>query len=288
MKIRTSVLLDAWVKELTQKKNDSHSTISSRNCLIPLNLQQLTELQKKGKCGYLTLQASLNKGISRSFLRKVVLFGKLVAPLALLIFLIGNSFTSPISAESTLPECHYIESVPLTDQGDKPWCGPGAVVMVLQYWSVDITIEEVGSQIDPEEDGCSPHEIVEYLTTFDFKIYEFDSMDELKNWIDKDHPVIVLQWTDESKRSGHYRVVTGYDNDYGYVYINDPNGYTDKISYELFFVLWTKHAEYGVTVSPSIPFISDPYSGRTVSLDDRMTFPTEMKEGVKLVAKNGI
>lgn len=234
---------------------------------MTLNLQQQTEQEKKGKYGYLTLQNALNKGISRSFWHTVVLFCKLTVPLFLLIFLMGSSFTSPVSAESTLPECHYIESVPLIDQGDKPWCGPGAVVMVLQYWSVDITIEKVGSAIDPEEDGVYTYEITDYLATFNFEIYEFNSMDELKDWIAMDHPVIVLQWTDESMQSGHYRVVTGYDVDY--VYVNDPNGFTAQFTYELFFLLWTKYNEYGVTVSPSMVFITDPYcSGRTVRIED--------------------
>lgn len=140
--------------------------------------------------------------------------------------------------------------------------------MVLQYWSVDITLEEVGAAIDAEENGCCTYEITEYLATFEVGIYEFNSMDELKHWIDIDHPLIILQWTDEYKRSGHYRVVTGYCNDY--VYINDPHGYTAKISYELFFVLWSRHDQYGVTISPKKTYVTDPYTNRTVHIGERL------------------
>ena len=185
------------------------------------------------------------------------------------IFFFIGVFISPIhvafaQSSNELPNSYHIEGVPLVDQGSRPWCGAGSVTMVLQYWSVDITLEEVGEAIDNEEDGCYTYEITEYLATFNFKIYELNDMDDIKDWIYKDHPIIVLQWMDESKQSGHYRVVTGFDKDH--IYVNDPNGYTDKISYELFLLLWTKYNEYGVTISPVKTYITDPYSNRTVKI----------------------
>jgi len=168
------------------------------------------------------------------------------------------------AASTDLPDSHHIGGVPLVDQGDKPWCGPGSVVMILQYWHFDVTLKEVGEEIDSEEDGCYPYELVEYLDDFELRIYKLDSMTELKNWISRNHPVIICQWTDERKESGHYRVVIGYDLDY--IYVNDPNGFRDKLTYELFLLLWTKYNEYGLTISPVKSFINDPHN-RTINIE---------------------
>jgi len=162
-------------------------------------------------------------------------------------------------------DSHYIQGVPLSDQGNKPWCGPGCIVMILQYWNIEVTMDEVGEEIDPEEDGCYESELVEYLEGIYIEVYEFDTMDDLKYWICKDHPVIVCQWWDETKEEGHFRLVVGYDSEY--VYINDPNGFKTKVTYETFFLLWTMDNEYGMTISPVKQFVTDPYTNRSVRVN---------------------
>ena len=146
-------------------------------------------------------------------------------------------------------------------QGDRPWCGPTCIVMVLQYWNINVSVDEAGQVIDPEMDGCHTYELVRYLEGFDVNIYEFNSIEELQIWIRRNHPVVVLQWASEAKKVGHYRVVIGFDANY--VYLNDPNGFEDRMSYELFFMLWTKHDQYALTISPLVSFIV-PVKNRSV------------------------
>lgn len=188
-------------------------------------------------------------GKTKAFPRKITLF---------LLFIL---ISSPAAfAESIgVPSSHYINGVPLVDQGDKPWCGPGSVTMVLQYWSVNISLQEVGSEIDPEQDGSYPYELVNYINNSYskfFRLYGFNetnnaegsALEELKSWIYIDHPVIVSQWLDADKKEGHYRVVVGYDSDK--LYMNDPNGYEYTADYQLFNYLWTRRNSYGLVIIP--------------------------------------
>lgn len=155
-----------------------------------------------------------------------------------------------------VPTSYSIEGVPLIDQGNKKWCGVGCVVMLLQFWRVDVSLDEAGLEIDPENDGCYTYELVNYLERYEFQIYEFNSLSEVKEWLSKGHPVIVLTWTDETKNTGHYRLITGYDE--VFIYVNDPHGFTDKFTYEEFLVLWSKYNQYSLTISPLMSFINDP------------------------------
>jgi len=62
----------------------------------------------------------------------------------------------------------------------------------------------------------------------------------LKGYIRQATPVIVHQYTSLKSKSGHYRVVTGYDEEKELVFLNDPRPKGGRIeqSYDLFFQLW--------------------------------------------------
>lgn len=153
----------------------------------------------------------------------------------------------------TTPDSHFITGVPLLDQGTDPWCGPVSAVMLLQYWNIEASVNEAGESIDPERNGAKVYEITKYLATFELEVYEFNTMDELKEQISRNHPVIVLQWNNDKHERGHYRLVVGYDGTW--VYVHDPNGFEDKFTYEEFLDLWIRHNQYALTASPVKSFI---------------------------------
>ena len=163
--------------------------------------------------------------------------------------------TTPCIIAVTETDAHYIE-VELKSQGDKPWCGPACVVMVLNYWHIDVTVEEAGMQIDPEQDGAKTTELVRYLQGFEVGLYKLNSIEELKTWISRDHPIMVLVWSDTTKTAGHYLVITGFDEDG--IHLNDPNGKKVEFTYEKFSDLWTRHYNYGLVISPVKVFLTDP------------------------------
>lgn len=61
---------------------------------------------------------------------------------------------------------------------------------------------------------------------------------ELKGHLDAGVPVIVHQWYDARHRSQHYRVVTGYDDVRGLIFLNDPQDGRLEMSDERFLDLW--------------------------------------------------
>ncbi len=71
-------------------------------------------------------------------------------------------------------------------------------------------------------------------------------MDELKTWVSHDYPVVVSQWTYFSGKSGHYRVVVGYDAES--VFVKDPNSGSIAFSTEYFLQLWEMNSEYGLII----------------------------------------
>ena len=193
----------------------------------------------------------------------------------LLIFLLASTTTVLIPVSSNTNEEHYINGVPLVDQEDKPWCGPGSVAMVLKYWFNDVSIDEVGEEIDSEKDGTCPGDILEYIRLL-YPVTRFksltddlllkESFEELKKYIREGSPVIISRWS-KYERGGHWCVVIGYDSKN--IYIADPNGYEDSFKYNDFRKLWEKRNGLGVVIEPK------DTDGDTVSNSMEKEFKTD-------------
>lgn len=143
-------------------------------------------------------------------------------------------------------EGHLIKNLPYYSQGkNRNYCGPVALAMVLNYWNTGkiFTKEEIASDIfDSEVEITNNSEMVFYPQNNNFLVYSFNGdIEQLKNFIKKDIPVIILQQVvDKIVRKGHYRVITGYDDLKKVVIINDPwLGEKLAISYNIFSKLWT-------------------------------------------------
>jgi len=153
-----------------------------------------------------------------------------------------------------MPNEYHISGVPFVKQ-EPMWCGPASLTMVLNYWGDPVSQNEVGSAVDPEHDGTKPWHMIPFLESRGYVVYEFDRysleyrvsvMDELRIWVCHDYPIVVRQWTDLSKQSGHYRVVVGYDAEK--IYVIDPNFGSTTFSVEYFMQLWERNNEYGLVV----------------------------------------
>ncbi len=156
-------------------------------------------------------------------------------------------------------EEYYINGVPLVDQGDTLWCGSGSVAMVLGYWSCkNISIEEVGNKMDPENDGAYAEEILAYIKNLGWTVTQFssnndsslkESFKELKKYIREAKPVIVSRWSSLKKESGHWSVVIGYDNDK--IYLADPKeGEEVWFKKKEFEKLWRMRDGLGIVIEP--------------------------------------
>jgi len=162
-----------------------------------------------------------------------------------------------------IPDEYRISGVSFVKQ-EKNWCGPTSLTMVLNYWGDPVNQSEVGSTVDPEHYGTGSLDLISFLELRGYIVYEFDrdsleyrssAMDELKIWVSHDYPIVVSQWTYFSGKSGHYRVVVGYDAQS--IFVKDPNSGSIAFSIETFLELWEMNNEYGLIVIGDLTKDSD-------------------------------
>jgi hypothetical protein len=86
-----------------------------------------------------------------------------------------------------------------------------------------------------------------------FSAYSWNSsMNDLKSKLSQGLPAIVLQDYKLSDRSGHFRVVTGYDDDARVMHVNDPyEPQTKTIPYDKFETLWASRGYWALLVCPA-------------------------------------
>lgn len=119
--------------------------------------------------------------------------------------------------------------VPLKRQELKSSCGAGALRSVLHYFGINKTEEEIRQMVKTNEEGTKTQNIIRVARQLGLKTKAKYNMDEqdLKDWIDKQIPVIICfqAWGAKkyykTKESGHYAVVIGYDDEN--VYFQDPS-----------------------------------------------------------------
>ena len=126
-------------------------------------------------------------------------------------------------------------------------CGPASLKMVLAYYGVEKTEEELAKLCgtDPEL-GTSDKGIRHAAETLGFKaeIKNNSTFDDIRSWLDKKVPVIVnwftrgrIDYPDSEVPDGHLSVVVGLDD--GYIYLQDPEiGSLRKIARDDFMKVW--------------------------------------------------
>jgi len=126
-------------------------------------------------------------------------------------------------------------------------CGPASLKIVLDYYGVNKTEEELSklSNFIPGI-GMDDESIVEAATILGFKaeIINNNTFEDIESWLKNEIPVIVDWFTkgrsdyhDGEVADGHYSVVCGLDD--GYIYLQDPEiGGIRKIERNDFMKVW--------------------------------------------------
>lgn len=132
-------------------------------------------------------------------------------------------------------------------------CGPASVVSVMSFYDIDVSQEEARRVLRPyaESRGMSQHVIPPYVAKFGLqaKVRLNGNDDLIKALVANDIPVIVLQYISETWRTGHFRVVQGYDDHAGVYYVNDSLlGPNLAISYKSFAARWDYNWSYYVPI----------------------------------------
>lgn len=182
---------------------------------------------------------------------------------------------------------HFI-NVPFHYQDTDYYCGPACLEMVFDYYGEDISQLEIAdvartfpyvtftdelrraahfSNISTSMGAEIPdHNITGYtLRSLGYAAFEAHNMDltQLKSYIDKDKPLILLMWYSEAHVYGHYRVVTGYNATH--IFMHDPWAWLGKyggpniaFNYTLFSNLWSYYGNWTLYTSPWTISVSAP------------------------------
>jgi len=127
------------------------------------------------------------------------------------------------------------------------FCGPACLKMVLDYYGVNKTEEELAILCNTATDlGTDEKSLKKAAEGLGFKveIKNLSSFEDIKNWLDKKVPVIVdwftrgrFDYDDSIVADGHYSVVVGLDGEF--IYLQDPEiGDLRKIKKEDFERVW--------------------------------------------------
>ena len=172
-------------------------------------------------------------------------------PRTLVALLLGLFLTSSLVA-ADLPAAHKIEGVPRFKQLTN-YCGPAVMASVFRAYGKDLTQEKIGRAIYDAVSGATHGgDMLFYAREQGFAAYSWNaSVADMKRMLAADLPVIVLQQNSEKDSSGHYRVLTGYDDKNAEFCVVDP--YYDNITEQTYAECdkwWSKWGHWALLIVP--------------------------------------
>lgn len=172
----------------------------------------------------------------------------LIFVLVLLPVLLGGIATSCLGEK--LPARCVLSEVPYVLQ-NKNYCGPAALTSILNYWGIKTDQPTVGKAIfDKSIQATNGADMMLYARGKNMVAYSWNSsIADLKEKLALGIPVIVLQDSSSTDRSGHYRIAVGYDDTTEVIYVNDPyDPETKELSCGKFESLWQRHGNWSLLV----------------------------------------
>ena len=168
------------------------------------------------------------------------------------VCLLISLFLAGRIALAEAPKSYRIEGVSRVKQL-KNYCGPAVIAAVLQHFGREMSQEEAGKAVyDASSRATSGADMVLFGRENGFAAYSWNSsVDDVKSKLAAGLPVIVLQQNSLIDTSGHYRVLTGYDDASSKFYVMDP--YYDDITelgYSKCERLWSTTGHWALVYVP--------------------------------------
>ena len=177
----------------------------------------------------------------------VPLGGRLLILILTLAFLFSCARTP--EATSSKPS-QVLEKVPFYPQ-QKYQCGPASLAGVLSYWGVDISPEEIATEIySKSARGTLDVDMILYAERKGLRALHYEgSLEDIRSHIDSGYPLIVLVddgfWVYEQN---HFMVVVGYDENG--VIANSGKDRLKSIPLNGFLKSWEKTEFWTLLVTP--------------------------------------
>ena len=156
------------------------------------------------------------------------------------------------------------DNMPYFDQGNTNGCGSTSLAMILNYYGISVSREDVDKEIRRADNsiGATPEDELQFARDHGLEAEEYNngSWEEVKSMIDKGYPVMasvtgqnIAELPDGNLPDGRHQIaITGYEKGADgkeYVLFHDPNfGGTNqekKISVDDFKKAWGKE-DFGV------------------------------------------
>ncbi|MEX1997442.1 MAG: C39 family peptidase [Candidatus Andersenbacteria bacterium] len=141
----------------------------------------------------------------------------------------------------------FITIKPFQETLHASMCGPASLKMVLAYYGIEKTEQELAQLAGTDSDlGTSAEGIKEAAESFGFtvEVKNNGTFEDIQTWLDKKAPVIVnwftrgrIDYPESDVPDGHLSVVVGLDDEY--IYLQDPEiGKLRKIARDDFMKVW--------------------------------------------------
>lgn len=116
-------------------------------------------------------------------------------------------------------------------------CGIAAVKMLLGFYGIDVSYEELGREINTTVDGTNWEDIKKYLETLDnVNSLEFEyNLEKAKEYSEKGIPLLINWNVDEEEVNSHYSILIAIDKNS--VWMLDPEEKKSLSEYSLDYFL---------------------------------------------------
>jgi len=128
--------------------------------------------------------------------------------------------------------------VPYEKYAGANWCLPASGAMTFKYFGENISQSEIASKVITNGTS-SVFKFISYAKNLGFEVkYQSKTIEEIKELLKEDIPVIAVQNYSLALPYSHARVIIGFDDEKQEVITNDPTAGKDyKISYSDFLAL---------------------------------------------------
>jgi len=149
--------------------------------------------------------------------------------------------SQPDSEIDNVDEVNYIYlAVPYEKYAGTNWCLPASGAMDFKYFGENISQAEIANKVIVNG-SSSVFKFISYAKNLGFEaIYNYLTIEDIKNLLKEDIPVIAIQNYSLTLPYSHARVIIGYDDQEQEIITNDPTtGKDHKIDYSTFKALNT-------------------------------------------------
>lgn len=133
-------------------------------------------------------------------------------------------------------------------------CGPSALSSVLGFYKAQVSQDAIRRTTRPGGGYMRVSAIAPELSKYGLRTTTIRGgrLDQVKRLLSLGIPVIVLQWYDRPGHINHFRVVRGYDDQAGLMWVSDSMvGPVAYLSYKSFDTLWNTQGRQMFPVYPN-------------------------------------